>query len=184
MEYLEILHQLKLPAITQLGFVVRNVAESMPKYAALYGVRTWYEADLKGVRAEYKGQPIEQNLQVVLGFLGSLQIELICSHDATSNLYTDFVTAHGEGLHHVACDVPNLESKIAAARQLGIEPIYRTWFRSPGGVVALCAYLDLTPHGGAMVELVEGRLHGLPVRNTPFSLKLGAWLGQMKSIKA
>ncbi len=182
MQNIELLRQLQLPSVSQLGFVVRDLAAALPAYSALYGIRTWYETDLSGTRFAYKGQEIQQNLRVVLGFWGKMQIELICSYDSTSNLYTDFLAAHEEGLQHVACDVSNLENILAAARRLGVDPIYRSWFTSPGGVTAQCAYLDLRPYGGAMVELVEGRWNGWPVRNTPFSLQLGAWLGQVKTI--
>jgi hypothetical protein len=183
MEYLEILRELQLPPMTQLGFVVRDITEALPRYAALYGIRTWYETDLAGTRFEYKGQPILQNLRVVLGFWGSLQLELLASYDTTSNLYTDFLAEHGEGLQHVACDVTGIEGRVAMARALGIEPIYRSWFSSPGGVTAVCAYLDLRSHGGAIVEMVEANWRGWPVKNTPFSLMVGAGLGQLKAIK-
>ena len=182
MEYLEILRELQLPPMTQLGFVVRDITEALPRYAALYGIRTWYETDLAGTRYEYKGQPLLQNLRAVLGFWGSLQIELLASYDTTSNLYTDFLAEHGEGLQHVACDVADLEKRVAMARALGIEPLYRSWFSSPGGVSAICAYLDLRSHGGTLVELVEAHWHGWPVKNSSFSLGVGARLGQVKVI--
>ena len=64
----------------------------------------------------------------------------------------------------------------------GSEPLYRSWFSSPGGVSAICAYLDLRSHGGTLVELVEAHWHGWPVKNSSFSLGLGARLGQVKVI--
>jgi len=109
LENLEILRQLHLPPVTQLGFVVRKIAEALPRYSALYAVRCWYETDLSGTRYEYRGQPIAQKLRSVLGFWGNMQIELLAPDETTSNLYTDFLAAHGEGFQHVACDVTNLE---------------------------------------------------------------------------
>jgi hypothetical protein len=116
---------LGLPPLAQIGFVVRDLQESMAKYARLYG--PWQELDGSVSGATYRGRIADVKLGVVIGHSGPLEIELIQWHSGDSP-HREFIQSGREGMHHVQYRVEDADGWIAKIAALGYQPIwYKRW---------------------------------------------------------
>lgn len=93
-----------------------------------------------------RGQPADFVVHVSLGYAGDLQLELI-QPVRGENIYTEFLAAHGPGLHHGCWEVDDLATALA-----GVEPVQQ------GSMVdgdLRFAYLEHDLPGLPYVELVQ-----------------------------
>ena len=137
----------------QVGIVVRDVEKTAKLYQDLLGVGPWqtYNVGEMLTSLTYNGKPVEKpSFLVSLAMAGHMQVELIqpISEDLP---YSDFLKAHGEGLHHVGhIRVPDVDVAVRDLEARGYPCIFagsssRTKF----------AYVDMSESLGVIVELVE-----------------------------
>ena len=67
--------QLGLPAADQIGFVVKDLEESMVKYQPLFGPFHTMDASIDA--ADFRGKNCDAKLKLAFGKSGDLEIELI-----------------------------------------------------------------------------------------------------------
>jgi methylmalonyl-CoA epimerase len=96
-----------------------------------------------------------EKVKVVMINLGESRIELL---EATSpdSVIAKFVAKRGEGLHHVALHVPDLEAAVAKLRAGGARLISDEIKTGAGG--HRYVFVHPSSAGGVLVELVEGSL--------------------------
>lgn len=115
---------LDVPAIDQVGVVIRDLEEGMDRFGAMFGVESWpvFRFEPPALTdATYRGEETEQRFRLTVATLGDLDVELIEPIEG-ENSYTDHLAEHGEGLHHVACfgfDDP--VGAVESYREAGIE---------------------------------------------------------------
>lgn len=136
-----------LPPIDQVGYVVRNLAESVARYERLFGPFTFMESPLTGVT--YRGEPADVTLRIAFGSAGNVEIELIEVVSGASP-HREFLDAGREGIHHVRYRVPDCDATIAALAGEGFAPI---WYHDMG--FAKFAYLEHASRDGVLIELLE-----------------------------
>ena len=93
----------------QISVVVRDLESAMRTYVHEYGIGPWeiYEFNPDTVQNMVRdGVPAEYAFRIAVTMVGSVQWELIEPLDARS-MYAEFLTAKGEGVHHVAVGVPS-----------------------------------------------------------------------------
>lgn len=139
-------------AVTQNGYVVRDIQAAMRHWIDVLGVGPWFyveRAPIQGFR--YKGQPSSVDVSIALANSGSLQIELIQQRNNAPSMYRDFLDAGHEGLQHLAYWTSQFEADLARILKAGYEIGQEGRVGSPGRF----AYLQTEAHPGTVVELSD-----------------------------
>ena len=139
------------PHFCQVAYVVRDVAAAEGWFQKLLGVPTWVRMNdvAFGADCSYRGRPSDSAAHLSIGHLGGKQVELIEPIRGES-LYTEFLSARGPGLHHLAFDVPDFTSTVAALRASGLELLAQGRV-GPGSEFA---YFDCESAGASVIEIL------------------------------
>lgn len=127
--------------IDHIGIAVKNLDDAMKKYAEILG--------LKATSVE-----IHRDLNIRICFIpaGEVFIELLepLSEEGTIG---KFVKENGEGIHHIAYRVSNIEGLLRFMRNEKIK--LRDEQPRPGGMGSKIAFIDPIETNGVLTELVE-----------------------------
>jgi methylmalonyl-CoA/ethylmalonyl-CoA epimerase len=181
----EILKALSFGEVNQLGFVVENLEDALKNFRDKLGIKNWYRpvsSEKSDGSTLYRGNRIPMEWDFVMGYLGSVQFELVCN-SGENNIYSEHLEERGEGLHHICFFVSDMENKLASYKQLGIEPIQSGTLVSKGGAITKYAYLDSRLMNGLIIEMTETRLFGIPIKMTPFMMKVGHMKGDLEKVQ-
>lgn len=170
---------LNLPRVGQLGFIVNSIEKSLPYYASFYNFDTWFRP--KYAKKEYQvgTSQVDIDTELIFGYSGKTQIELIEPKGTEDNLYRRHLAEHGEGLHHLGFYVSNLDEKLRVMSQLGLEKLVEGRFKTAGGGLARFAYFETSQVCGTILELIEIRLYGINVPQTSFMMSVAALTGDV-----
>jgi methylmalonyl-CoA/ethylmalonyl-CoA epimerase len=146
---------IKTRELAQVGIIVTDLERSVAAYHALLGLASWsvytygpgFVQDLT-----YRGAPGAFSMRVALSASNPV-VELIQPLTGPS-IYDEWLEHHGEGLHHVAVQVPAIRDAVSAAAGAGFEVIQSGrgyGARGDGGF----AYLDTYEQLRIIVELLE-----------------------------
>ena len=136
--------------IMQVGYVVRDLEKSAAEYSKRLGIGPWdvYTFKAPDLReAMYRGKPIDHTFLVAILWNATCQLELIQPVTGT-NIYTDFLDRHGEGLHHVKEWVDDCQQELQEYRKRGIEVLQSGKFDEDEHY-----YLDTEPIFGFIYEI-------------------------------
>ena len=145
--------------VTQVALVTKNIEASAKHWAAVLGVDVpKITTTLPGeeVHMVYGGKP--SNARAKLAFLraGQVTVELIEPVGAGSS-WKKFLDEHGEGVHHIAFNVQNLERAESELKALGYDQIHSGRWDSDKATSGNgdYVYFDTTKDLGLMVELLH-----------------------------
>jgi catechol 2,3-dioxygenase-like lactoylglutathione lyase family enzyme len=138
---------IELPPIDQVGYVVRDLEETLARYEPLFGPFKRLDSPMKGVL--YRGVPTDVHLRLAFGSAGSVEIEFI-EVVSGSSPHSEFLESGREGIHHVRSRVDDCDRTLAALEEEGFEPIL---YADMG--FAKFAYLEQPCRDGVIVELLE-----------------------------
>lgn len=127
--------QLGLPPADQVGFVVRNLEQSIEKYNALFGPFTTMNGDVEG--ADFRGQQKDAGLKLAFGNSGNLEIELI-EWVSGESPHSEFIQSGREGMHHLRFRVEDCDAWVRKAEAIGFD---RIWYKALGDDIKF-AYLE------------------------------------------
>ena len=131
---------LKFGGLDHIGIAVRDAKAVLPLYEALgLKVELTEEVKSEGVRATILGS----------GFSRIELLEPLSSEGAVAK----FLKTRGEGVHHVAVRVPDIEATLKAARAAGLEVVGESPRRGARG--RLVAFLHPRTTHGVLLELVQ-----------------------------
>jgi catechol 2,3-dioxygenase-like lactoylglutathione lyase family enzyme len=140
--------------VTQVAMVVKDGEAKAKVFAEIFGVDV-PEGRLTGTLDEanttFKGQPTEARAKLFFFEMGNLQIELI-QPDGKPSTWQQYLDDNGEGIHHIAFHVKNMEGEIARLSGVGLELEQRGQY--PGGEYAYLNGGDLLP---CIFELLADR---------------------------
>ena len=127
--------------IDHLGIAVNSINE---------GRNFW--SDILGLA--FAGTETVPEQRVTTGFfpVGQSEVELLESTDADGPV-AKFIAKKGQGIHHVAFRVENIEQALAELKQKGIQLIDEKPRQGAGG--AKIAFLHPKATNGVLVELCE-----------------------------
>jgi hypothetical protein len=141
-----------LGGITQVAYVVEDIAASMTEFTRLLNVGPWFVTGpfvpAKGV---YRGEPTKMKLTLAVAFSGHLMVELIQQHDDEPSVYRETVAKRGYGFHHFAVPTRDLDAEIQRYEAMG----YKLAFSDVSPRGSRVAYMDSTTAVHGMIELVE-----------------------------
>ena len=148
--------RLKLKAINQIGFVVKDLDKAMEAYWRNLGVGPWkiYTYGRPLVKdPTYRGRAEDFHMRIALANVGDVMIELI-QHLDGETLYREYGAVAGEGVQHLGIFVPNLAEAVKEAEAAGFRVIQSGrgfGAKGDGGF----AYLDTADELGTIYELIE-----------------------------
>ena len=125
----------KLDSFNHIGHVVKDRDATMESWTKLFGVE-WRRIVDSGA------------LKMATGTLGSVDVELLEPTEDKS-LWAVFLKAHGEGLHHVATNVTDVDAAVEKLVAEGGEKLI--------GIPGAMAYVDTKGPGGVIMELLKTR---------------------------
>jgi methylmalonyl-CoA/ethylmalonyl-CoA epimerase len=141
--------QFTLPPVHQLGYVVNDIEKACEYYESVFGTGPFsdvIEVDMNG--AIFRGKPVNTTIKVAFVQSGDVQIELIQPVEG-ENPYTEFLEERGEGIHHLAYQVEDMD----AMKTLFTEKVGEPVFHRDMGIMEF-AYFDTSEVGGLMIEFL------------------------------
>jgi len=139
----------KLPPVHQLGYVVNDIEKTCRYYESTFGMGPFSEVidvDMDG--AMLRGKPVKTKIKVAFAQSGDVQVEFIQPVEG-ENVYTEFLASKGEGIHHLAFQVEDMDAMKAEFAKKGLEPVF---YRDME--VMEFAYFDTSEVGGLMIEFL------------------------------
>lgn len=170
---------MKLPAISQLGIIVKDIETSIRNYSKLTGINHWYQAQIINQTIFYRDEPINLELDLVVGYSGKVQFELIQVLGGDQNIYTDLIQKQQEGLHHVGYVVSDIEAGSEAFRACGFSPLQQGTLETKGRALTRFVYFDTFDTYGYYIELIQTTLFGINVGMSSLMMKLGRLFGDV-----
>jgi hypothetical protein len=138
-------------AIMQNGYVVRDWRAAAEYWSRELGVGPFFVMEhIRFRHCSFRGAPAAIDMSVAIAYSGDHQIELVEQHNDAPSIYREFLDERGEGLQHVGVLVDGIEPIISAARWG--ERVIQSGETLVG---QRFAYVDVGPHPGAMIELIE-----------------------------
>jgi methylmalonyl-CoA/ethylmalonyl-CoA epimerase len=100
----------QLGEIMQMAYVPRDFEQALRFWTKTLGARPFYSFEhVKLDRARYRGQPVEIDFSMMLGYWGNMQIELITQHNEAPSIFKTWRDDGHEGLHHVCMLVDDID---------------------------------------------------------------------------
>jgi methylmalonyl-CoA/ethylmalonyl-CoA epimerase len=138
-------------AIHHIGIAVTHLTVAYRLYRDVLGLRLLKEAAVP-----------EQGVRAALLAAGESEIELLEPLGASSGL-ARFIDKHGEGLHHLCLDTPDVVGELSALKAKGAE-LVDTVPRQ--GLAGQIAFLHPRACAGVLVELATPPAHEAPHAST------------------
>ena len=139
----------------QIGIVVRDLDEALPRYRALFGEDDWLvvengPANMHGLHVRGELSPFSMRLALA----GERpQVELLQPLDGPSIL-DEWLARRGEGLHHLGYLVDSVDETIDAMRESGYACVQHGYGFNADGSGAF-AFFDTENELGYLVEALE-----------------------------
>jgi methylmalonyl-CoA/ethylmalonyl-CoA epimerase len=132
-----------LKKIEHIGIAVKNLNASNELFKKLLGV------------PHYKTEQVASEGVTTSFFdVGTHKIELLEATDANSPI-AKFITKKGEGVHHIAFEVEDIEVELARLKEEGFELIHET--AKDGADNKRIAFLHPKSTNGVLIELCQER---------------------------
>lgn len=127
--------------IEHIGIAVSNLAGSMGFYEKVFGLKCYNIEEVA-----------EQKVRTAFFMVGQTKIELLESTDPEGPI-AKFIEKRGEGIHHIAFAVNNIDDQLRHAEKEGVKLID---FNPRKGAEGLdIAFLHPKSTGGVLIELCE-----------------------------
>jgi methylmalonyl-CoA/ethylmalonyl-CoA epimerase len=129
--------------IEHIGIAVSNLKDAISLYENIFGLKC------------YKIEEVaDQKVRTAFFLLGQTKIELLESTDPEGPV-GKFIEKKGEGIHHIAFAVENIEEKLSDAEKSGIRLIDANPRKGAEGLDI--AFLHPKSTGGVLIEICENK---------------------------
>jgi methylmalonyl-CoA/ethylmalonyl-CoA epimerase len=128
--------------VHHIGIAVKDLKESVALFERLLGVK-----------AEIEEAPCQQVTEAVFDIGGGVEIDLLEPMGPESTV-AKFLESRGEGLHHIAFEVDDVDKELSAMEGKGIRLIDK---EGREGVAGKIGFLHPKSVNGVLVELLELR---------------------------
>lgn len=134
---------MKISHIEHLGIAVRSIEEALPYWENVLGLKCYSVEEVA-----------DQKVKTAFFKVGQTKIELLepTSEDST---VAKFIETRGEGFHHMAYAVENIEEALAEMESKGVRLIDKTPRKGAEGLTI--AFLHPKSTGGILTELCENK---------------------------
>ncbi|MDQ3752882.1 MAG: methylmalonyl-CoA epimerase [Actinomycetota bacterium] len=130
-----------LERMDHVALAVRDLDKSLASFHAIWGVE---EATRERVE--------EQGVEEAMLTLGGCSLQLVAPAGEDSRLMR-YLERRGEGLHHIAFRVDDIEGALQHLREKGAELIDDS--PRPGGGGSLIAFVHPRSQNGVLIELIQ-----------------------------
>lgn len=142
--------------LTQVGFIVKDINVTKKKFAEFFGVEVPNNIDggkYEVTGTTYMDEPApDANCLMAFFNLGNgVQIELIQPNGVKST-WQDYLDNHGEGIHHIAFGIKDMDGKLKVCEDFGMKCVQRGKYGNAAGEYA---YLDASGDLKCLIELLE-----------------------------
>ena len=134
---------MQLSHIEHIGIAVKNLNEAISFYEKAFGLKCYNIEEVK-----------EQKVKTAFFMVGQTKIELLESTDPEGPI-GKFIEKKGEGIHHMAFAVKNLEQALQEVEQNGVTLIDKTPRKGAEGLDI--AFLHPKSTFGVLTELCEDK---------------------------
>lgn len=128
-------------SIAHIGIAVKNLDEALKLYHEALGLPLHGREKVAGDRVTVAFLPI-----------GDTEVELLEAVDPESPI-ARFIEKRGEGVHHIAFEVEDIEAALSTMQEYGFRLIDKT--PRPGAGGSRVAFLHPKSTGGVLIELCE-----------------------------
>jgi methylmalonyl-CoA/ethylmalonyl-CoA epimerase len=145
----------RLGELFHIGWVVRDCAAAQEELSARLGAGPFLSMgdEVRFDQVLVHGKPVPVWLKIIFGVVGGVPIELLQPLDDRSP-HAEFLATRGEGMHHLAFLVADLDEELAAARRANPELSLLIDGTGPGNEFRW-VYLDGGNAREAVIELWE-----------------------------
>ncbi|HVN70514.1 MAG TPA: VOC family protein [Desulfomonilia bacterium] len=162
--------------------VVRDAKRSAEHFSKLYNIKPWFQAKFAYKETFYRGEPIDLDAEILVGFCGRVEIELIQVNNDVETIYSDILRKQDGGIHHIGFFISGYDSKLTAMKSLGVEPLQWGTIKTTGGAVTRYVYFDTIKTCGTITEYIETKFLGLRMPHKQFMVKIGELTGDVTRI--
>ena len=134
---------MKISHIEHIGIAVKSLEESIKYYENILGLKCYSVEEVK-----------EQKVKTAFFMVGQTKIELLESTDPEGPI-GKFIEKKGEGIHHMAYAVENLEGALAEANEKGVHLIDQVPRKGAEGLSI--AFLHPKSTAGVLTEFCEDK---------------------------
>ena len=127
--------------IDHIGIAVKNVAESAQKLKDLFSLDI---SDIKLVES--------QKVRIIKTKIGEVDLEFLEGTSEDSPI-SKFIKSRGEGVHHVAIKVENIQETEKSLKEKGIKLIYNEYQIGEGG--KKINFIHPREMNGMLIEICE-----------------------------
>ena len=131
-------------SIEHIAIAVKNLDESINFYENTFGLKCYLVEEV-----------VDQKVRTAFFNVGGTKIELVESTDSQGTI-AKFIEKHGEGIHHIAFAVNDVESSLKEMESKGIKLIDR--MPRPGAEGLDIAFLHPKSTFGVLTELCKEKL--------------------------
>ena len=143
----DVIQQLRLPGVGQIGVVVEDIDRAIAFYESTFGLGPFDIREVGAPNVWDRGEEKPIKARLAFATLGNVELELIQILEGDS-VHLEFLRQHGEGLHHLGFFVRDIQAKLEQAKAMGFEVLQMDPFRQA------YAYLDTRQPGGIIFELI------------------------------
>jgi methylmalonyl-CoA/ethylmalonyl-CoA epimerase len=129
--------------IEHIGIAVNSIANAIPFYEKVLGLKCYNIEEVA-----------DQKVKTAFFMIGQTKIELLESTDPEGPI-GKFIEKRGEGIHHIAFAVENIEERLREAEAAGVKLIDTTPRRGAEGMSI--AFLHPKSTMGVLTEFCEDR---------------------------
>lgn len=129
--------------IEHIGIAVKNLEEAIPYYENVLGLKCYAVEEVK-----------DQKVKTAFFKVGQTKIELLESTDPEGPI-GKFIEKRGEGIHHLAYAVKNIEGAIAEMEGKGVQMIDKAPRKGAEGLHI--AFLHPKSSGSVLTEICEDK---------------------------
>ena len=137
--------------LDHIAVVVKDVNKAVDFYSKAFGLQFEEIAEHQlPPDVITRGKPTPYTMRVTFAQFGPVRLELVQVVDG-EGIYTEFLSEHGEGIHHLGYEVEDLEKEVGNAESQGLEMIC---YLKMLGIMAF-AHFDAAKTNGVRIELVQ-----------------------------
>ena len=129
-----------LKKIDHIAIAVKNIDEVL---------KVW--VDVFGVKSEHEEEILDQGVKAAAVNIGGVHIEFVQPVKPDTGI-AKFVETKGDGIHHIAFEVENLEKELAALEAKGVALIDK---KPRKGMAGMIAFIHPKATKGVLIELVQ-----------------------------
>ncbi|WP_144510192.1 methylmalonyl-CoA epimerase [Bacillus sp. FJAT-22090] len=127
--------------VDHIGIAVRSIEDSLPYYTEILGLKLIHIEEVPS-----------EKVRVAFIDSGNVKLELLQPTEELSAVHS-FIEKKGEGIHHVAFGVTNIQGRLNELKEKGIKLIQDTPKVGAGG--AQVAFIHPKASGGVLYELCD-----------------------------